>query len=208
MKVKVCGLTTYEDAALALDEGVDALGFNFYPRSPRHIGLSEAREIVRRLPPFAATVGIFVNVERPAEVDEAGRSAGVRILQLHGDEPPDYCRGLDRWTVIKAVRVGRDFKAEDLSAYDVQAFLLDARNDVLFGGTGRNFDWSLAGGIGTLRPVILAGGLHAGNVGEAIRTVRPYAVDVCSGVESEPGRKDPAKLREFMQEVRNVTQNP
>jgi phosphoribosylanthranilate isomerase len=145
-----------------------------------------------------------VNVGKPLEVAEIARCAGVQMLQLHGDESADYCRELSDWTLIKAVRIGKNFVPESLKGHPAQAFLLDVRDDVLFGGTGRTFDWSLAEGIKKLGPVILAGGLHAGNVGEAIRTVRPYGVDVCSGVEIGPGRKDPAKLREFMREVRNV----
>lgn len=207
MKVKVCGITSYEDAVFALDEGVDALGFNFYPRSPRYIKPAEARAIACRLPPFTATVGLFVNVGSPGELAETARCAGVRILQLHGDESPEYCRQLSGWVLIKAVRIGPGFVQDPLAGYPVQAFLLDAKDDALFGGTGKTFDWSVAEGIKRLRPVILAGGLHAGNVGGAIRAVQPYGVDVCSGVESEPGRKDPAKLREFMNEVRNVLQN-
>ncbi len=204
MKVKVCGLTNYPDAAFALDEGVDALGFNFYPASPRYINPVEARSIIRRLPPFVSTIGLFVNGGSPAEVAGIARSAGVRILQLHGDESAEYCRQLADWTLIKAVRIGPGFVPDTLLHHPVQAFLLDAKDDVLFGGTGRTFDWSLAEGAKKLGPVILAGGLHAGNVGAAIRAVQPYAVDVCSGVERGPGRKDPGKLREFMKEVRNA----
>ncbi len=204
MRVKVCGLTNYEDAACALDQGADALGFNFYPRSPRYIDPIEARAIVRRLPPFTAAVGVFVNAGRPAEVVEIAHLTGIRILQLHGDESADYCRQLCDWTLIRAVRVGADFVASSLAGYPAQAFLLDAKDDVHFGGTGRTFDWGLAEEVKRLGPVILAGGLHAGNVGLAIRCARPYGVDVCSGVESVPGRKDPAKLREFMREVRDV----
>ncbi len=208
MKVKVCGLTSFEDASLALDQGVDVLGFNFYPRSPRYIAPTTARKIVRRLPPFALTVGLFVNESSPAVLAEAARCAGVQILQLHGDEPADYCRQLSEWTVIKAVRIGKGFSHESVADYPVQAFLLDAKDDVLFGGTGKTFDWRIAQTLRNLHPIILAGGLHAGNVGEAIRMVRPYGVDVCSGVESSPGRKDPARLKEFMDEVRNVISSP
>ncbi|HYK92356.1 MAG TPA: phosphoribosylanthranilate isomerase [Acidobacteriota bacterium] len=204
VKVKVCGLTSYEDAALALAEGVDALGFNFYKRSPRYIKPAEARSIIRRLPPFTATVGVFVNVSDPAEVTETACVAGVQILQLHGDESPEYCRQLSDWTLIKAVRPGKDFTPASLTGYAAQAFLLDTKDDFLFGGTGKTSEWSLAAGIKRLAPIILAGGLHAGNVGEAIRTVLPYGVDVCSGVENSPGKKDSAKLREFMREVGNV----
>jgi len=207
MRVKVCGLTSYEDAVLALDQDVDALGFNFFPRSPRYIRPEEARAIIRRLPPFTTTVGLFVNVSNPAELAESARYAGVQVLQLHGDESPDYCRQLSDWILVKAIRIGQNLAPEPLADYPARAFLLDAKDDVFFGGTGRTFDWSLAEGIKKLRPIILAGGLHAANIGDAIRTVQPYGVDVCSGVESGPGKKDPAKLREFMNEVRNVIQN-
>lgn len=203
MKVKVCGITTYEDAALALDAGADALGFNFYPRSPRYIRPADARSILRRLPPLAVPVGLFVNVADPEEVVGTARQSGVRVLQLHGDEAPEYCAKLAEWPVIKAVRVGLDGLPAGLDAYRVQALLLDAKDDVLFGGTGKRFDWSLVRGIRSGIPVILAGGLRPDNVRDAIRAVRPYAVDVCSGVESAPGRKDPEKLRQFMDEVRH-----
>ena len=207
MRVKVCGLTSHEDAATALELGADTLGFNFYPPSPRYIAPEEAGKIIRRLPPAAVTVGVFVNVASPAALEREARCAGVRILQLHGDEPPEYCRQLTGWPLIKAVRIGADFQPQALADYPaVEALLLDRKDEVLFGGTGRTFDWGVAAEIARLRRVILAGGLHAGNVAEAIRAVRPYGVDVCSGVESAPGRKDPVKLREFMSEVRNAVQ--
>lgn len=204
MRVKVCGITCYEDAVLALDAGVDALGFNFFHRSPRYVDPPSAREIIRRLPPLMTTVGVFVNVASTDEVAATARSAGVQVLQLHGDEPAEYCRAFARWPLVKTLRIGDSPIRQDLAAYPVQAFVLDVRDDSLFGGTGRTFDWSLADGIQQIRPVILAGGLRPENVGEAIRRVRPYGVDVCSGVECSPGRKDAAKLISFMNEVRNV----
>ncbi|MBN2241843.1 MAG: phosphoribosylanthranilate isomerase [Acidobacteria bacterium] len=204
MKVKVCGITSYEDAALALDAGADALGFNFFPPSPRYIDPGDARAILRRLPPFAVTVGLFVNVPEPDALLRTAGAAGVEVLQLHGDEDPAYCRRLAGFPLIKALRIGGGPVRQDLDSYPVRAFLLDARDDILFGGTGRTFDWSLAQGIDRKRPVILAGGLRPGNVRAAIRTVRPYGVDVCSGVEREPGKKDPVKLAQFMNEVRNA----
>ncbi len=204
MRVKVCGITCYEDAVLALDAGVDALGFNFFRGSPRRIDPSTARGIIRRLPPLMTTVGIFVNVESTDEVAATAREAGVQVLQLHGDEPAGYCRTLADWPVIKTFHIGHSPIQEDPATYPVQAFLLDVRDNNLFGGTGRTFDWRFADGIQKIRPVILAGGLKPENVGEAIRRVRPYGVDVCSGVERSPGRKDAAKLISFMNEVRNV----
>jgi phosphoribosylanthranilate isomerase len=204
MKVKICGITSFEDAIMALDAGADALGFNFYPSSPRYIDPLEAHAIVRRLPPLAVTVGLFVNVERPAKAADIARTAGVQVLQLHGDESPEYCRELSDWPLIKVLRIGEEPVREDLDLYPVRAFLLDVRDDRLFGGTGLSFDWNLAKGIDRKRPVILAGGLRKENVRAAIEAVRPYAIDLCSGVESRPGKKDPEKLKGFMDEVRNV----
>jgi len=204
MKVKVCGITSYEDAAMVLDQGVDALGFNFFPPSPRYVSPADARLIIRRIPPFVVTVGLFVNVARQDQVSEMARIAGVQVLQLHGDETAEYCRGLADWPLIKALRIGAGAIPDDLEQYPVQGFLLDVKDDTLFGGTGRSFDWRLAKGIRRIRPIILAGGLRPDNVREAIRAVEPYAVDVCSGVERAPGKKDAGKLTEFMNEVRNV----
>jgi phosphoribosylanthranilate isomerase len=205
MKVKVCGITNYDDAEMALGCDVDALGFNFHPPSPRYIRPEEARRIIRRIPPFVATVGLFVNVARPLQVSETARLAGVQVIQLHGDETPEYCRELADWPLIKALRIGTDGISEKLEEYPVQGFLLDAKDDALFGGTGKSFDWRLAKDVRRIRPIILAGGLRLDNVGEAIRIVAPYGVDVCSGVESAPGKKDPGKLMEFMNEVRNAS---
>jgi phosphoribosylanthranilate isomerase len=205
MKVKVCGIMNYDDAVMALDHGVDALGFNFFPPSPRYIRPEDARLIIRRLPPFAITVGLFVNVARQELVAQTARSAGVQVIQLHGDETPEYCRELAAWPLIKALRIGESGLPENLEEYSVRAFLLDAKDDALFGGTGKSFSWHLAKSIKHNRPVILAGGLRPDNVGEAIRIVEPYGVDVCSGVEKAPGKKDSGKLIEFMNEVRNAS---
>jgi phosphoribosylanthranilate isomerase len=204
MKVKVCGITSYEDAAMVLDQGVDALGFNFFSRSPRYIRPEDARSIIRSIPPLVVTVGLFVNVENPDEVASVAHTAGVQVLQLHGDEPPAYCQKLADWPLIKALRIGRSEIPRDLEEYPVRAFLLDSKDDALFGGTGKSFDWSIAKNICRIRPILLAGGLRPDNVKEAIRVVAPYGVDVCSGVESAPGKKDARKLMQFMDEVRNA----
>ena len=201
MKVKVCGITSYEDAFLALEQGADALGFNFYRPSPRYIDPAKVREIIRRLPPLWVSVGLFVNAAID-ELREVSRAAGVQVLQLHGDENPEYCRKLPDWQLLKAIHVGADSIREDLREYSVQAFVLDVKDNALYGGTGKSFDWRFAQGINY--PVVLAGGLRAENVREAIQTVRPYGVDVCSGVESSPGKKDAGLLAKFMNEVRNV----
>jgi phosphoribosylanthranilate isomerase len=207
MKVKICGITNYEDAAMAADLGADALGFNFFPKSRRYIDPEDARIIIRRIPPFVVTVGLFVNAAEHSRVSAIAHAAGVQAIQLHGDETPEFCRGLSGWTVIKALRIGKSGIQEDPEAFPVQAFLLDSRDDTLFGGTGKAFDWNLAKNISRVRPVILAGGLTPENVQEAIRVVDPYAVDVCSGVESAPGKKSAQKVMEFMNEVRNVNRS-
>lgn len=207
MKVKICGITSYQDAVLALDAGCDGLGFNFYAASPRYIEPAAARAIVRRLPPFVTTVGLFVNGRDPSTVAALARAAGVAVLQLHGDESPEFCRKLARWPVIKAIRVGKGFSAAGLDAYPVAAFLLDAKDPKLYGGTGRTFDWRVAAAVKELRPVILAGGLRPENVADAIRAVRPYGVDVSSGVETRPGKKDPTKLAAFIEEVRHACED-
>ncbi len=208
MKVKVCGITTSEDALAAVSEGVDALGFNFFAGSPRCVAPDAVLRIVSRLPPFVVRVGVFVNVPDTREVEETARAAAIQVLQLHGDESPQYCGKLSAWPLIKALRIGAGTLPEGLERFPVSAFLLDVRDDDLFGGTGKSFDWELASRIGRERPVILAGGLNPRNVARAIRTVRPYAVDVCSGVEQSPGKKDIAKVHEFMREVRHARENP
>ena len=205
MKVKICGITHFEDAMMALETGADALGFNFFPPSPRYIDPVKASEIIRQLPPFAITVGLFVNVAQPEQVIETAKIAGIQLLQLHGDESPEYCSRLSGWPLIKVLRIGSDPVREDLDRYPVRAFLLDVKDDTLFGGTGISFDWDLVQNIDRKRPVILAGGLRPDNVRRAIRTVKPYAIDVCSGVEQRPGIKDRAKLEALMKEVRDVS---
>jgi phosphoribosylanthranilate isomerase len=203
MKVKVCGIKSFEDATLAVEAGADALGFILYPGSRRYCCAEAVRSIVRRLPPFIVTVGVFVNVPAAEELDQTAREAGIGILQLHGDEPPEFCRALGSWPLIKTFFPATG-SAGLYEKYDVRAYLLDSRAGQSYGGTGKTFDWGLAGEVPRSRPVILAGGLHSGNVSEAIKTIRPYAVDVCSGVESAPGKKDPGKLRDFFNEVRNA----
>ncbi len=204
VRVKVCGITTYEDAAMALDCGADALGFNFHRASPRFIEPADARAIIRRLPPFVTSVGVFVNVEPPCDVQSIADLAGIGVLQLHGGETPEYCRELQRWPLIKALRIGGGLIEPDPREYVVAAFLLDSRHVQLFGGTGEAFDWAAVRKAGFERPIIVAGGLQPANVAAARRLLNPYGVDVCSGVEKKPGSKDPAKLRAFMEEVRNV----
>jgi phosphoribosylanthranilate isomerase len=199
-RIKICGITNRDDALLAVELGADALGFIFYNKSPRRVTLEQAAAICRALPPFVATVGVFVNaMQQEIEPTLAPRGARLTALQFHGDEPPEFCR---RFTVrtIKAIRVRDEDSLRAAAEYDVDALLLDTYTDIERGGTGRTFDWSLAVSAKKIgRPIILSGGLTTENVQEAIRKVRPYAVDVSSGVEREPGRKDPEKLRRFIE---------
>ncbi|HZY03634.1 MAG TPA: phosphoribosylanthranilate isomerase [Anaeromyxobacteraceae bacterium] len=200
-RVKICGVTRVEDALQAARLGADALGFNFWPGSKRFLHPAAARAIVDRLPPFVTPVGVFVN-QPEEEMRRAAEESGVRVLQLHGDEPPGLCARLPL-PVVKAVRVAAPLALTALEAYPVAAFLLDAPS-AGWGGSGATFDWSLAEGLAGLRPIILAGGLTPENVAAAARRLRPYAVDVASGVESAPGVKDVARMARFIAAAREV----
>ncbi|HKP13336.1 MAG TPA: phosphoribosylanthranilate isomerase [Blastocatellia bacterium] len=200
IRVKICGVRTLEEAEAAAESGADALGFNFWPRSPRHIAPAAASAIARRLSPLVSLVGVFVNEER-GQIIEAAEQVGLHAIQLHGDESPSFCEGFGGLRVIKALRVTDDFDCRELEKYAVSMILLDAGVKGSYGGTGRRFDWRTAIEAKRYAPLMLAGGLRADNVAEAMTTVRPAALDVCSGVEAEPGRKDLRRLREFMVEV-------
>lgn len=205
--IKVCGITSLEDAEAALEAGADMLGFNFYVPSPRYISPAEARRIVERLPDGVTCVGVFVNEPTPLEVERIAREAGLGVAQLHGDEPPEFCQGLRGLTTIKALRVGPDYDVEAAAAYQADALLLDAYVPGERGGTGHTFDWALATLTRERVPrLLLAGGLKPDNVAAAVAAVRPYAVDVCSGVETSPGRKSPELLRRFVEQVRSSRQ--
>lgn len=201
IRIKICGITNLDDALLAAGLGADALGFIFYPPSPRAVAPDAARDIIAQLPPLVTTVGVFVD-EDPATVKDLAAKAGLDWIQLHGKETPEYCRYLDR-RVIKAFRVRGEHTLQELAAYRsaAQAFLLDTYKKDQPGGTGETFDWDLAREAGKYGPIILAGGLTPGNVTRAVAAARPRAVDVASGVESRPGKKDPEKLRAFFREV-------
>lgn len=196
--VKICGIRRAEDAEAAVESGASALGFNFWKGTPRYIAPREAARIIAAVPKEVWTVGVFVD-EESERVLEIAAETGVSVLQFHGSEPPEYVHGLGGFTKIKAVKVGSGFQPEQLSRYrSVWAFLLDGFVAGMVGGTGQTFDWSLAEKAKAHGKIILAGGLKPSNVGEAVRRVRPWAVDVCSGVETEPGKKDRQLLREFI----------
>ena len=200
IKVKICGTTSLKDAFLAVESGADAIGFIFYKMSPRNISQKEAKEIILQLPPFIETVGVFVN-ETSDKINRIAEQCKLNSIQLHGEESPALCRRVKR-KVIKAFRVKNADSLKNIASYDVSGFLLDSYIDGSKGGTGQVFDWNLALRVKKQGPVILAGGLNPYNVFTAIHRVKPYGVDVCSGVEKSPGIKDHEKIREFIKSVR------
>jgi len=203
IKVKICGITNMDDALHAAACGADALGFVFYAKSPRCVTPEAAREIIVGLPPFVTAVGLFVN-EEPSRIRQVAAFCGLDVLQLHGDETPQDCL-LPPHRVVKALRVKDEASLTSLGDYAVSALLLDAWVGGTYGGTGHRFNWDLAASAAAARRIILAGGLTPDNVAEAVRTVRPYGVDVSSGVESVPGCKDPAKVEAFIRAAKGPT---
>jgi phosphoribosylanthranilate isomerase len=198
VQVKVCGITNLDDARASVDAGATALGFNFYPKSPRYIEPAQAARIIEQLPASVLTVGVFVNEPLEA-VETIAKTSGVQAVQLHGDESPSFCHGLKHHFVIKALRVHDDFDPAEAAMFETDAILLDAFRPGLYGGSGAVCDWAMATRTRPfVRKLFLAGGLNAANVSQAIEEVQPYGVDVCSGIESVPGRKDSRKLSEFM----------
>ncbi len=200
-RVKICGITSLEDARLAIELGASALGFNFYPQSPRYVLPATAAAIIRQLPPLVARIGVFADEPDGEHVATIACGAQVNAIQLHGPRFPDPYGTLDDYPVIRAFAVGDGFELDQLVGLAGSAFLLDTYDPILAGGTGKTFDWSIAREAKRFGTVILAGGLNPVNVGEAIRVVRPFAVDVASGVESAPGRKGPEKMRAFFAAV-------
>ena len=202
VKVKICGITNDGDARHAAACGADALGFVFYAGSPRCVPPATAAGICAALPPFVSRVGLFVN-EAPERIAAIAAECGLDVLQLHGDEAPQACL-LPPYRVIKGVRPRTASDLAALSAYPVSALLVDAAVPGQFGGTGQRADWALAAQLAGTRRVILAGGLTPDNVAAAVQVVRPYAVDVSSGVESAPGKKDPEKVAAFIRRAREA----
>ena len=200
-RVKICGITRWEDAQLAVRLGAAALGFNFYPPSPRYLDPAAARAIILKLPPMVTPVGIFANESDGERVAQVAGESRVTAVQLHGPPFPPWERALAGYRLIRGVGVREGFQAEMLRGLEGDALLLDTYDPTLPGGTGKSFPWALAREANRFGTIILAGGLTPENVEQAIREVRPFAVDVASGVESAPGVKDPAKLRAFFAAV-------
>jgi phosphoribosylanthranilate isomerase len=203
VRVKICGITSVADGLAAAEAGADMIGLMLFEGSPRHITIAQAAEISRALSPFVLKVGVFVNPTE-SEVMEAIATCGLNLLQFHGDEPSDFCTQFGLMSV-KALRVQNAESISALENYATDAFLLDAYSKSGLGGTGEKFNWDLA--IEAQRfnkPIFLAGGLTPENVAEAVRQVRPFAVDVSSGVESAPGKKDAAKVRAFIAAAKSV----
>lgn len=203
VRSKICGITCIDDALAAVAAGADAVGFVFYAKSPRAVTVLQARAIIAALPPFVTSVGLFVNASA-CELNETLDAVPLDLLQFHGDETPEQCEGYHR-PFIKALRVkaGDDIAQACARYSNASGILLDAYVEGVPGGTGEVFDWSLIP-QGLSKPIILAGGLSANNVAQAIAQVRPYAVDVSGGVEKSKGIKDHAKIRAFMQAVRTT----
>jgi len=204
IKVKICGITNLEDASLAVNLGADALGFIFAP-SPRQISPEAVRPIIRSLPPFVKSVGVFVNQD-PEIIRDTMQFCGLDMVQMHGDEPPELCSRFMP-DVIKALRIKDKSDLESVLPYKaaVRALLLDTYSENSAGGTGRTFDWDLAIGIkGTGIPIILAGGLGPSNIQEAVSRVRPYAVDVNSGIEERPGKKSRTLMEELFERIKRI----
>jgi phosphoribosylanthranilate isomerase len=201
-RIKICGITRAEDARIAVELGADAIGLVFYASSPRSVGLAQARAIIAAIPPFVTIVGLFVDPAQD-QVEAVLRGCSLNLLQFHGDEAPDFCCrfGLP-YIKVARVRANADLVQYLSSYHAAQGWLLDAYHDQLYGGTGESFDWKLIP-RDLARPVILSGGLTPDNVGAAVRQVRPWAVDVSSGVEAAKGVKDAAKIAAFIAGVKN-----
>jgi phosphoribosylanthranilate isomerase len=201
-RIKICGTINLDDALMAIEAGADALGFIFVPNTPRYIHPDQAAKIIEDLSPFITVVGLFVNAD-PEDIAATADQCHLDMIQLHGDESPGFCQALNR-RLIKAFRVKDESSLSRLSDYRVSGYLLDTYVEGAMGGTGKVFDWNLAVKAKQHGRIILAGGLNPNTVPSAIRQVRPYGVDVSSGVEANPGHKDPAKVKAFIRAVREV----
>ncbi len=201
-EIKICGITNEEDALFAASCGIEALGFIFHPPSPRYVTPEKARRIISALPPEVAKVGVFVNLEARL-VEELRAFCGLDFLQLHGDESPEYCRHFSPSVLLKALSLEKTEDIAALTSYRVRAILVDARDAERYGGTGKKANWKLAKEAKKITPLILSGGLQEGNIGSAIREVAPQAVDINSGAESAPGKKDREKVKNIIALIRS-----
>jgi len=203
VKVKICGITNYEDAAAAVDMGADLLGFNFYPKSPRFITPEKAAEIINKLPGFIDIAGVFVNASLE-QIRETMDLCQLNWVQLHGDEDPEFCNSFLSLNVktMKALRVKDQSDIQQAENYFTDAILLDAFHPEKYGGTGLTFDWNIVGHIN--KRIFLAGGINPDNATEAIK-LGVYGIDVCSGIEAEPGKKDHEKMRKLFENIRHLT---
>ena len=200
-KIKICGITNLNDALTAVNLGADALGFVFYPQSPRFISPDKAKKIRQKIPPFTLCIGVFVNA-RKGEVLQIARECCLDGLQFHGNESPEYCSSFSAYKVIKSFALKTRSDLKSITHYNIHAILIDAYDPAHYGGTGKKADWELARQAKKFGPLILAGGLTETNVQEAIKVVSPYGVDVSSSMEKRPGVKDTVKLRRFVEMVK------
>jgi len=202
VKVKICGITNYEDATAAVDMGADLLGFNFYPKSPRFIAPQKAVKIIDRLPGFIDIAGVFVNASLK-QIREAMDLCQLNWVQLHGDENPRFCRSFLSFNVktMKAIRVRNQKDIEKADTFFTDAVLLDAFDPKKYGGTGLTFDWNIIGHIG--KRVFLAGGINPDNAVSAIK-LGVYGIDICSGIEAKPGKKDHKKMKKLFENIRHL----
>jgi phosphoribosylanthranilate isomerase len=203
VKIKICGITNLEDAEAAIDMGADILGFNFYPPSPRYIEPNEAEEIICKLPGFVDTAGVFVNANRP-DIQGLTDSGVLNWVQFHGDETSEFCGQFNAWNLhtIKAIRVRSVEDIDRAQEFETFSVLFDAFDANLYGGTGKTFDWSMLRKYP--RRIFLAGGINPDNVLDALRT-DVYGIDICSGIESEPGKKDYEKMKQLFDNIYNYT---
>ncbi len=206
-QAKICGITNIEDALVATQCGAVALGFIFYPPSPRYIKPEDAREIISVLPNEVIRVGVFVN-EKADEIKRVMAYCALDMIQLHGDESPEYCLQFTRSMVIKAIALKNNDDISCALTYHVAALLVDTRHAGLYGGTGKTSNWDLASRLKNKKPFILSGGLNADNIAEALKTVAPAALDINSGVEVSPGKKDRRKLSQIFDIIRTSDTTP
>ncbi len=202
LKVKICGITNYQDAVAAMDMGADLLGFNFYPQSPRFITPEKAAGIINKLPGFIVTAGVFVNATIE-QINEAENLCQLDWIQLHGDEEPEFCRLFLSYNVktMKAIRIKDQTDIKKAESFFTDAILLDAFNPQKYGGTGLTFDWNIIGHID--KRVFLAGGINPDNLAQAVK-LGVYGIDVCSGIEAEPGKKDHKKMKKLFENIQHL----